>query len=111
MERQMRRTSAGVWLAAALASGLAAGCQTGPVHHLYMDDPLLLSKKPVDGKAEHAGSILTAAAEPTPPMERDTLLAAGSKNSVGGVEASENPVKLSPPTRTPLVSVANPKAT
>lgn len=71
-----KRTPA--WLALALGTGMAIGCQSGADHHSYSDDPVLLSKKPVDGKPDPAGSspILLAHAEPMEPAMPATALAA-----------------------------------
>lgn len=61
-------------LAAVFLSGLALGCSTADKRP-YLQDPLLISKKPVEGKAQNARPTLLAQADPTPPMGPGVSLA------------------------------------
>lgn len=61
----MGRSIRSIWLAM-LGGGLLLGCESAGRRH-YPQDPLLLSKKPVEGKPTSAGPDLIAQAEPAPP--------------------------------------------
>jgi hypothetical protein len=61
------------WLAAVLSGGLALGC--APARPPYPDDPLLIGKKPVLGKAASGEPLRVASADPVPPMLSPVLLA------------------------------------
>jgi hypothetical protein len=52
------------WLAAALGGGLVLGCRSADSSNLLPEDPLLLSKKPVEGKLETAAPAQVARKEP-----------------------------------------------
>jgi hypothetical protein len=70
----MRRKRAKIWLLAA-AGGLVLGCQSASVRNGYPEDPLLLSKKPVEGKPGKAESVQVVHAEPKAPTLPPTELA------------------------------------
>jgi hypothetical protein len=71
----MERKLAQAWLAVAL--GVMVGCQSASDHHYYSDDPVLLSKKPVDGQPDPSGAppVLLAHAEPIEPAMPATAVA------------------------------------
>jgi hypothetical protein len=69
-------------LAVALGSGMIAGCQSGPAHHCYSDDPVLLSRTPVDGKPDSSAPTLVAHAEPAEPTMPPTAVAKAPSPSV-----------------------------
>jgi hypothetical protein len=70
----VRRTTICAWLAAVLGGG-ALGCPSTPKHFSYPDDPLFVSKKPVEGKADKGGPALLAAVEPAvPPAPTEALV-------------------------------------
>jgi hypothetical protein len=62
-----------IWLTAVCGGGLILGC--GPVRPPYPDDPLLLAKKPVAGKAAASEPVRLASAEPAPPELSPTEMA------------------------------------
>jgi hypothetical protein len=65
-------------LAAALgAVGLAAGCNQ-PARSPSLPDPLVMNKRPIEGKAEKVEPRLLARAEPPVPALPSTALAAAS---------------------------------
>jgi hypothetical protein len=74
----MRQQSARVWLAAALASAVLAGCQ-GSSAHTYPPDPLFASKRPIEARAETAPPISVASTEPALPPVPAPILAAAHK--------------------------------
>jgi hypothetical protein len=61
-----------------LCAGLAAGCTGLPRHPTIPEDPLLLSKKPLRGKAEFTPPVFLARAEPVPPPDPTPVLLAAS---------------------------------
>ena len=66
-----------IWPAALLACCLTGGCELGSVRNKYPQDPLLLSKKPVDGKIDSSKPVLLARAEPAvPPLPNMALVSA-----------------------------------
>ncbi|HEV3258484.1 MAG TPA: hypothetical protein VG013_16525 [Gemmataceae bacterium] len=71
----MRRKLTQTYLTAALGAGLVLGCQSAPWRHSPSHDPLLLSKKSVDGQADTTGPVLLAQAEPAaPPVPAEALV-------------------------------------
>src|SRR5262249_17292778 len=74
----MRHCTFPFWLLTALASTLVVGCRTSAGHMHYPEDPLLARKAPIEGKADQAGPVLLAYAEPTMPQLPPALLAAGT---------------------------------
>jgi hypothetical protein len=80
----MRRRTRRAWSVAALASSLALGCQLGTSRPAYSDDPLVLSKHPVEGRpAQTAAPLLLARAEPALPLLPATALAQAPHDSQG----------------------------
>jgi hypothetical protein len=67
-----------VCLTAVFASSLTLGCSTAD-RRPYLQDPLLISKKPVEGRAQTARPTLLAQADPTPPMGPAVSLAAAPR--------------------------------
>ncbi len=63
----MRQRMLRNWLAAGAWGCLLLGCERAAIKHPYPPDPLLISKKPVEGKPDKAGPVLTAQAEPSAP--------------------------------------------
>lgn len=84
-------------LAVALGSGMIAGCQSGPAHHCYSDDPVLLSRTPVDGKPDSSAPTLVAHAEPAEPTMPPTAFAKAPSPSIPPTAVSA-PSLLSIPT-------------
>jgi hypothetical protein len=75
----MNRRILNVSLVAVLASTLGLGCGTTGERKPYLQDPLLISKKPVEGRAQDARPVLLAQAEPIPPMNPGVTLAAAPR--------------------------------
>ena len=75
----MKRKFLNVSLVASLASGISLGCGTTGERKPYLQDPLLISKKPVEARAQDARPVLLAQAEPTPPMSPGVSLAAAPR--------------------------------
>jgi hypothetical protein len=75
----MNRKVLNVSLVATLASGISLGCGTTGERKPYLQDPLLISKKPVEARAQDARAVLLAQAEPTPPMGPAVSLAAAPR--------------------------------
>ena len=61
------------WLAVAAAGICLAGCKSSAPNLAYPNDPLLISKKPVEGKPTNAQPVLVADRGPTPPSAFDAL--------------------------------------
>ena len=74
----MRRKSLRTCLVAGLSGPLLWGCASGPGRHPFPPDPLLLDRKPLQGKAETAGPRLVAQAEPAPPALPPLALASAA---------------------------------
>jgi len=75
----MNRGILKVSLVAILGSGVGLGCGTTGDRKPYLQDPLLISKKPVEGKAQDARPVLLAQADPAPPMGPGVSLAAAPR--------------------------------
>jgi hypothetical protein len=78
-----------IWLAAVCGGGLILGC--GPVRPPYPDDPLLLAKKPVAGKAADSGPVSIASPEPDPPELSPRVLASALPPPQTPVQAQSSP--------------------
>lgn len=92
------------WLALVLGAGALAGCQSSAPRHAYAGDPLLLSKKPIDGEPRAPGRpVLVAQADPAPPVVPASALAKVEGKPTIDVTGPMTPV--TPPTE----SVAGPK--
>ncbi len=63
--RQMLRTFG---LAAVVVWGGLAGCHKPAIREKPLPDPLLTSKKPIEGKSHPAGAEVRPQAPPPPPM-------------------------------------------
>jgi hypothetical protein len=63
----MRRTVGRVGLLTLLLTGLTLGCHKPMVQHKAPPDPLLISKKPIEGKPELAEPVQAVRIEPLPP--------------------------------------------
>lgn len=72
----MRRHLSPGYVSAAVCLACLTGCAATSKKPTYPDDPLLVSKKPVDGKQEPPSSLLLARAEPVAPTPPAALLAA-----------------------------------
>jgi hypothetical protein len=86
----MRRKTFSGCLLAAISGSLALGCGGLGQRNNYPNDPLLMSKKPVLGRAQDARPVLLASAEPTPPSGPALALAAAPRtagNSTGNFAA------------------------
>jgi len=75
----MNRRIVNVSLVAVFGSGLTLGCGTTGDRRPYLQDPLLISKKPVEARAQDARPVLLAQADPTPPMGPGVSLAAAPR--------------------------------
>src|SRR5437773_10296349 len=68
-----------IGLVALLGLTIVCGCKSSSAENTYPKDPLLLSKKPMDGKAgppvAGPGPALVASAEPVAPTAPTTALA------------------------------------
>jgi hypothetical protein len=73
MLRLRIRTRLACWAAICLGV-LTLGCSTSD-RRPYLQDPLLISKKPVEGRAQNARPTLLAQADPAPPMSPGVSLA------------------------------------
>jgi hypothetical protein len=72
------RNQNGVWIALLLCGAVASGCELTGAPPRYQNDPLVLSKKPVAGKAAEPSAVLVASAEPVPPPIPEVALASAS---------------------------------
>src|SRR5205809_7961738 len=75
----MNRRIVNVSLVAVFGSGLTLGCGTTGDRRPYLQDPLLISKKPVEARAQDARPVLLAQADPIPPMGPGVSLAAAPR--------------------------------
>jgi len=75
----MKRRILSVSLVAIVGSGIGLGCGTTGDRKPYLQDPLLISKKPVEARAQDARPMLMAQAEPVPPMGPGVSLAAAPR--------------------------------
>src|SRR5437870_11448983 len=75
----MNRRIVNVSLVVILASGMGFGCGTTGDRKPYLQDPLLISKKPVEARAQDAQPVLLAQADPTRPMGPGVSLAAAPR--------------------------------
>jgi hypothetical protein len=88
-------------LSAVLGIGLALGCKSAKQEPCYPHDPLLLSKKPVDGAVPMDGPVLEAQAEPARPHRPFAALfarrsSADSGPVVGTPASSRQPAPITP---------------
>src|SRR5438132_5275864 len=92
----MRRQRIHVWLAAGCC--LLAGCHNHARRCPYPEEPLLLSKPPVEGKIEVLEGPQLARSEPAaPPISVDTLAAAPKPMPLGPREPFVVTPTLEPP--------------
>ena len=71
----MPRNCLKVWLAAAVAGLCLPGCKSTPAPHPYPNDPLLISKRPVEATAETARPTAVVKREPrVPPMPSEAVV-------------------------------------
>jgi hypothetical protein len=78
----MRRRTRRAWSITALAGSLALGCHLGAGRPAFSDDPLVLSKRPVEGQpAQTAAPVQLARAEPAQPLLPASALAQAPQNS------------------------------
>ena len=89
MDRQEDAVRHAPWRAglAALLGGFALGCAHDPGPH-YPPDPLLVSKKPVEGKLEKAAPALLARSDPPVPQLPDSVLVAKPRPPVQAIPTS-----------------------
>jgi hypothetical protein len=101
----MKRRIVNVSLVAVLASGMGIGCGTTGERKPYLQDPLLISKKPVEARAQDTRPVLLAQAEPIPPMGPGVALAAAPRP----VESTNPPnpaAAIDPPSGVPAQTVS-----
>jgi hypothetical protein len=92
-------------LAVALLAGLIGGCQSTSHENAYPKDPLLLTKKPVDGKAAPAPSpVMTASNEPAAPVLPATALASMQRPVDEKAPANGGPFMPIPPHTGPTLA-------
>jgi hypothetical protein len=101
----MRQRVVDAWLAAVLL-GASFGCEAGASRHRYPDDPLLVGKRPVDGKADASPAELVASIEPVPPSVPPTAYATGGKPPPGRPAAA---VAVIPPSGAGTAAVPAPE--
>jgi hypothetical protein len=77
------------------------GCGEKAPINKHVRDPLLISKKPIEGKPEQAAPVHVAVAEPSPPPVPDEAIATAPVKleaiGVGGVERAGGPTNPEPP--------------
>lgn len=79
-----------VWLRVLLASSFCLGCQMGKSG--VPEDPLFVSRKPIESKATTAAPVAVAFVEPPVPHRPDTALASGKERSRDGTKPSTGKV-------------------
>jgi hypothetical protein len=86
-------------VAGALGSAFLLGCQSANVRDKWLNDPLLLSKRPAEKKPDAAETQLLARAEPAAPALPQTALAAATKPKDAPVpkDAAKEDVAAEPP--------------
>lgn len=105
----MRRQRISWWLAAGC---LLAGCHQHGRHCPYPEEPLLLSKPPVEGKIEVLEGPQLARSEPAaPPIAADMLAAAPKPMPVGPREPFVVTPTLEPPRAETVVETSPPPLT
>jgi hypothetical protein len=77
-----------------LGAALIAGCHSAQTEESYPKDPLLLSKKPVAGKATDGRSELLAMSEPAAPELPAVALASAPKSPASGSDGRASPSRL-----------------
>jgi hypothetical protein len=90
----MRRRFPHGWIALPLCVGIIAGCGLARTKSPYPDDPLLASRKPVEGKQQAAPSTMLARAEPVAPPFPESLLAAKPELRRPATSTSESPTRV-----------------
>ncbi len=94
----MSRHTLGQGVAVCLLAGLLGGCQAASQENSYPKDPLLLTKKPVDGKAAAATeSVQTASAEPAAPPWPAPALASARRMAERSATRAGGPDPAAPP--------------
>jgi hypothetical protein len=68
----------GVWVVLLAFGALISGCELTGAPPRYENDPLVLSKKPIAGKAAEPSPVLVASAEPVPPPIPEVALASAA---------------------------------
>jgi hypothetical protein len=104
-EAAVRRNIWRYGLAVVLGVGLV-GCERATVKHSYPSDPLLLSRRPVQGKPESSRPEL-ASSEPPAPTLPPTALASAPKERVDALRTSvavESDAQAAPAAVTPVVA-------
>jgi hypothetical protein len=92
----MGRKPGHLGLALTAGLGLLLGCEhTGP--RSYPPDPLLLNKRPVEGRVSASAPVLVARHEPTPPEVLPTSLAV--RPTEEGPDKAHLPVMAVPASR------------
>jgi hypothetical protein len=75
----MNRRIINVSLVAIFGSGIALGCGSTGERKPYLQDPLLISKKPMEARAQDSHPVLMAQADPVRPMGPAVTLAAAPR--------------------------------
>lgn len=108
MDKKQRRT----WMAPALACVLFIGCES---QNMYRQDPLLLTRQPIEGKVDAAAPTLLALAEPKAPPFPPTVVVWTPKTVPESSEkpkeavAAKEPARLAPDHKLEARPVASPK--
>jgi hypothetical protein len=71
-----------IWVAAGLATWATLGCQAKPK---VPDDPLFVTRKPIETSPETAAPVLTAYSEPAMPLDPVALARQKQTRSVPGI--------------------------
>jgi hypothetical protein len=71
----------GKWLVLLISAGMTLGCESSGRQGIK-DDPLLVSKKPIEGQSAHSPSPLLAFTEPAIPTPPDTAYASAPKQKI-----------------------------
>jgi hypothetical protein len=95
-----------VWLSAFLGCSAILGCELTADHNKYPHDPLLLSKKPVEGKLGDAKPLQLARAEPiAPPLPNTALVSLPPSRETPSplnVETARRPEETKPQAADPI---------
>ena len=97
--------------AAVLWAGLVAGCQGTAKKNAYDNDPLVMSRKPVEGNAAAPAAVPLARAEPVPPPVPTVPPGPDAIAGPGGVAAQPVATLKKPVFATPAVRLTAPEDT
>src|SRR5262245_18878019 len=94
-ERNMHRAAWRTWLVAGVSGLCLFGCGEKSAIHKQVRDPLLISKKPIEGRSDQPAPVHLTYAEPSPPPVPDAAVATAPVRlqpiSAGDVERAARP--------------------